>query len=81
MNLTGIAAMQMEDIDHIDNKFDFVIVLDAYCSWDDLNEWRKKCKRDGISYMRRVGWRPDRRRHRRGDAVCNHRLPIAGFAG
>ena len=30
MNLTGIAAMRIEDIDHSDNKSIFIIVLDAY---------------------------------------------------
>ena len=32
MNLTGIAAMRIEDIDHSDNKSIFIIVLDAYCT-------------------------------------------------
>ena len=32
MNLTGIAAMRIEDIDHGDNKSIFIIVLDANCT-------------------------------------------------
>ena len=83
MNLTDIAAMQMEDIDHSDNKFNFMpLCWTRMAPWDDLNEWRTEMQaRRESSYMRRVGWRPDRRRHRRGDAVCNHRLRLPDSRG